>query len=70
MPDSAVGSGVFEMLSSLQGQESYFGGELMGDVTVPVYFRSTLFLVPACVYFLFVGKVWRAGITFLALTLT
>jgi hypothetical protein len=71
MPDSGVGSRVFEVLSSLQEKEGYFGGELMGDVSVPVlYFRSTLFLVPACVYFLFMGKVWRAGITFLALGLT
>jgi len=70
MPDSAVGSKVFEVLSSLQEQEGYFGPERMGDVTVPVlYFRSTLFLVPACVYFLFLGRVWRAGITFLALGL-
>jgi hypothetical protein len=70
MPDSAVGSKVFEVLSSLQEQEGYFGPERMGDVTVPVlYFRSTLFLVPACVYFLFMGRVWRAGITFLALGL-
>ena len=71
MPDSAVGSRVFEVLSSLQGQEGYFGSERMGRVTVPIlYFRSTLFLVPACVYFLFVEKIWRAGITFLALGLT
>lgn len=70
MPDSAVGSKVFDFLSSLHEQEGYFGDQLMGDVTVPVlYFRSTLFLVPACVYFLFVEKVWRAGITFLALGL-
>jgi len=71
MPDSAVGSKLFEALSGLQGQEGYFGSELQGDVTVPVlYFRSTLFLVPACVYFLFVEKIWRAGIIFLALGLT
>jgi len=70
MPDSAVGSKVFEVLSSLQEQEGYFGPERMGDITVPVlYFRSTLFLVPACVYFLSVGRIWRAGITFLALGL-
>lgn len=71
MPDSAVSSRLFEMLSTLQEQEGYFGSERMGDVTVPLlYFRSTLFLVPACVYYLFVGKVWRAGIIFLALGLT
>jgi hypothetical protein len=70
MPDSAVGAKMFEVLSSLQDQEGYFGPMRMGDVTVPVlYFRSTLFLVPACVYFLFMGRVWRAGITFLALGL-
>jgi hypothetical protein len=71
MPDSAVGLKLFEALSSLHEQEGYFGSEVLGDLTVPVlYFRSTLFLVPACVYFLFVGKVWRAGIIFLALGLT
>ena len=71
MPDSGLSSRVFDALSSLQGREGFFGGERMGDVDVPVlYFRSTLFLVPACVYFLFVGKVWRAGIIFLALGLT
>jgi hypothetical protein len=70
MPDSGLSSRVFDVLSSLHEQEGSFGDELMGDVTVPVfYFRSTLFLVSACVYFLFVGKVWRAGITFLALGL-
>jgi hypothetical protein len=71
MPDSGVGSKLFEALSSLQDREGYFGSEVLGDLTVPVlYFRSTLFLVPACVYFLFVGKVWRAGVIFLALGLT
>lgn len=70
MPNSAVGPRMFEALGSLQEQEGYFGSERMGDVAVPVlYFRSTLFLVPACVYFLFTEKVWRAGITFLALGL-
>ena len=71
MPGSAVGSRVFEFLSSLQGREGYFGSMRVGDLTVPVfYFRSTLFLVPACVYFLFMDKVLRAGIVFLALALT
>ena len=70
MPGSLVGAKMFEALSSLQEQEGYFGSMRMGDVTVPVlYFRSTLFLVPACVYFLFMGRMWRAGITFLALGL-
>jgi hypothetical protein len=70
-PESAVGSKVFELLSSLQEREGYFGTKPFGDSQdsqAPVfYFRSTLFLVPTSVYYLFIGKTMRAAVILLAL---
>ena len=39
----------------------YFGMRMMGPALIPnVYFRATLFYVPAAVYYLITGRVWRA----------
>jgi hypothetical protein len=69
-PESAVGSKVFELLSSLNKREGFFARQSFGDSEAPVfYFSSTLFLVPTSVYYLFVGKTMRAALVFLALGL-
>jgi hypothetical protein len=71
LPDNAISQTVFEYLISLQGKEGSFGIQSFDGLDVPwIYFTSTLFLVPAFVYYLFVGKTLRAGITLLALGLT
>src|SRR5580658_1066253 len=59
LPDNAISQTVFEYLISLQGKEGSFGIQSFDG-----------FLVPAFVYYLFVGKTLRAGITLLALGLT
>jgi hypothetical protein len=70
MPDSAIGSRLFGLLSSLHEKEGFFGTKALGETQVPsIYFGSTLFLVPTSVYFLFAGKMVRAVVAFLALAL-
>jgi hypothetical protein len=69
-PETAVGSKVFELLSSLHEREGFFAKQSFGDSDAPVfYFGSTLFLVPTSVYYLFVGRTVRAALVFLALGL-
>lgn len=51
-PDNVVISSVMDMVSSDESF-GYFGARELGETVLPnVYFRSTLFLVPAFVYFL------------------
>lgn len=70
-PNSSMSGAVYDMLVSLHGREGYFGTRSWGDVDVPIfYFGSTLFLVPTCVYYLFIGKMLRAGAVFLAIAVT
>lgn len=70
-PDNTISQRVFEALTSLHEREGAFGTRSWGDVGVPVfYFGSTLFLVPTCVYYLFIGKTLRAGAVFLAIAVT
>lgn len=71
LPGNPIGSGLLNVLLALHEREGYFGMQSMGDLQVPViYFGSTLFLVPAFVYYLFVGRVFRAVIVFLAIGVT
>lgn len=71
LPGNPLSMKLLEAFVSLHGQEGFFGTRPMGDADVPVlYFRSTLFLVPTCVYYLFVGRMVRAGAAFLALAIT
>jgi hypothetical protein len=71
LPDSAVSQTVFGYLTNLEGKEGLFGTQAFGGFEVPwIYFSSTLFLVPAFVYYLFVGRLFRAGVILLALGLT
>jgi hypothetical protein len=71
LPDNAISQTVFGYLTSLQGKEGSFGTQSFDGLDVPwIYFTSTLFLVPAFVYYLFVAKLFRAGIVLLALGLT
>ncbi len=67
-PEGAISSTLFNVLSSLHEREGYFGAKPLGDTQVPgIYFGSTLFLVPAVVYYLFAGKTLRAVVVFLGL---
>jgi hypothetical protein len=71
LPDNAVSQTVFGYLTSLEGKEGSFGTQSFDGLEVPwIYFSSTLFLVPAFVYYLFVGRLLRAGVILLALGLT
>lgn len=71
LPENPLSMRLFEAFISLHLKEGFFGTRPMGDADVPVlYFRSTLFLVPTCVYYLFVGRMLRAGAAFLALAVT
>jgi len=71
LPDKAVSQRLLEFLIGLNDREGYFRTVGLGDLEVPwIYFRSTLFLVPAFVYYLFVNKFVRAGVVLLALGLT
>lgn len=70
LPNSLVSQRLVESFSSLNEREGYFGAQVLGGIEVPwIYFRSTLFLVPAFVYFLFLGRLLRAGTILLALGL-
>jgi hypothetical protein len=69
-PGSGVGSRVFDLLSTLHEKEGFFGTKSFGDTQAPqFYFGSTLFLVPASVYYLFRSKTIYAALAFLALGL-
>jgi len=71
LPDNPVSSALFDALTSLHEKEGYFGMRSLGDLEVPnIYFGSTLFLVPTFVYYLFVGRILRAGVVLLAIGLT
>lgn len=60
MPGNPVFAAVMGYLSSDPGH-GYFGMRMLGPVVYPnVYFRATLFFVPAAVYYLFTGRAWRA----------
>lgn len=70
-PDSSLSQRLLGFLSGLNEREGYFAARALGDSEVPViYFRSTLFLVPAFVYYLFRNKLVQAGVILLALGLT
>jgi len=69
-PDSGLSARLFDLLTGLHEREGYFGAKSFGETQVPgIYFGSTLFLVPTSVYYLFVGKVFRAAFAFLGLAL-
>jgi uncharacterized membrane protein len=71
LPDHPASSALFTLLTALHEKEGYFGTQSLGDLEVPIiYFGSTLFLVPAFVYYLFVGKGLRAAVIFLAIGVT
>jgi hypothetical protein len=71
LPDSSLSQTLLEIFTQLHEREGYFGMKSMGDLEVPiVYFGSTLFLVPTFVYYLFVGRLLRAGVALLAIGLT
>src|SRR5260221_5190803 len=71
LPESAISRTVFGYLTSLEGKEGSFGTQSFGGLEVPwIYFSSALFLVPAFVYYLLIGKLLRAGALLLALGLT
>lgn len=59
------------LLSIFQSAEhGYFGYRPFGDIDLPnVYFKATLFFVPAYVYFLCKGKLLKALLVLLALVL-
>jgi hypothetical protein len=60
-----------EMMASLRDQgQGYFGVRSIGSIVIPnVYFTATLFLVPACVWFLFCRRYLASGLCFMALVL-
>jgi len=71
LPENAISQTVFGYLTSLDEKEGSFGTRSFDDIEVPwIYFTSTLFLVPAFVYHLFVGRLLRAGVVLFALGLT
>jgi len=71
LPNSSLSQMLLESLIGLDQREGYFGTRALGDLEVPlIYFRSTLFLVPAFVYYLFVNRLIRAGVILLALGVT
>jgi hypothetical protein len=70
-PNNSLSQGLLETLMGLNEREGYFRMESFEDLQVPlIYFRSTLFLVPAFVYYLLVNRVLRAGVILLALGVT
>jgi len=71
LPGSPAGSALLDMLMRLQEKEGYFGVQSLGDLEIPIiYFGSTLFLVPAFVYYLYVGKMVRAVVVLVAIGAT
>lgn len=71
LPEKAISQSLFGYLTSLEGKEGSFGTQSFGGLEVPwIYFSSTLFLVPAFVYYLHIGKLLHAGTLLLALGLT
>ena len=67
-PDSAPAA----LLLSVLGREGhgYFGVRQLGSVVIPnVYFKATLFLVPAFAWFLFRRQFWLAALCVLGLAL-
>ena len=70
-PQNPASVRLFDTLVSLQEREGYFGSRPLGDTDVPIiYFGSTLFLIPAFVYYLFSRRSVRAGVVFIAIVLT
>jgi hypothetical protein len=71
-PQNPISMRLFDIfIGSLDTKEGFFGFKDFGNTTVPIiYFGSTLFFVPTCIYYLFAGKTFRAGIAFLALALS
>jgi len=71
LPNNSLSQRLLESLVRLNDREGFFGTQSFGDLVVPwIYFRSTLFLVPAFVYYLFVNRLLRAGVILLALGAT
>jgi len=71
LPDNSLSHTLLGFLVGLDEREGYFRVTSLGDLEVPwIYFRSTLFLVPAFVYYLFVNRLLRAGVILLALGAT
>jgi hypothetical protein len=71
LPENSISVAVFNVLiRNLDTKEGFFGFRSYGDSVVPIiYFGGTLFLVPTCVYYMFIGKMLRAAVTFLAVVL-
>ncbi len=60
LPGNGIFNAIMGYFSSDPGH-GYFGMRMMGPALIPnVYFRATLFYVPAAVYYLITGRVWRA----------
>lgn len=60
LPGNGIFNAIMGYLSSDPGH-GYFGMRMMGPALIPnVYFRATLFYVPAAVYYLITGRAWRA----------
>jgi hypothetical protein len=70
-PGSSISAGIVEFLTRFHGREGYFGMRSFEDRELPnFYLASSLFLVPAFVYYLFRGKKLHALLIFLAIGLT
>jgi hypothetical protein len=70
-PNASVTASVYDFLTRVHEQEGYFGMRTLGDAEIPsIYFRSTLFLVPAFVYFFFTNRLIRAGVVLMGLALS
>lgn len=68
MADSGIAQMIMAVLED--GGHGYFGARLVGSLFVPtVYFKATLFLVPACIWFLYRRRYVPSALCFLALVL-
>jgi hypothetical protein len=65
-------SGILQAMTGAlrEGGHGYFGLRGLGSIVIPnVYFKATLYLVPACAWFLFRNKYLFSAICFIALVL-
>jgi hypothetical protein len=68
LPNSAASDLILIALGG--GEHGYFGARLVGSLVIPtVYFKATLFLVPACIWFLYSRRYLASALCFIALVL-
>lgn len=68
-PDNIISYSFMKFFSSTDF--GYFGYRMLGDSLFPnIYFKATLFLVPAYVYFLFTRRIFVSIIVFIAIVVT